>query len=288
MKNLLLFSTIILLLVVGCEKSGNEVKSKLFEKENLLAWCIVPFDSVKRTPVERAAMLKKLGIKRYAYDWRKENLDNFAEEIRVMRENNIAIEAVWFWARGDGENIISEENERILEILEEENLRTTLWVSFPDETYDGLPAEEVLTQAIINVDYIYKRAKNIGCDIALYNHGGWFGEPVNQIRIIRNIGYQDISMVYNFHHAHHQIDDFPSLLDKMIPYLSVVNINGMNHDGPKILPVGQGSEEKEMLKTLAESRYQGPIGILGHVDEADVEEILAENLKGLEKISSEL
>ena len=28
----------------------------LFEKPNLAAWCIVPFDSQKRTPEQRAAM----------------------------------------------------------------------------------------------------------------------------------------------------------------------------------------------------------------------------------------
>src|SRR5262245_59245051 len=37
-------------------------KPDLFARENLVAWCIVPFDSKKRGPEERAAMLKKLGF----------------------------------------------------------------------------------------------------------------------------------------------------------------------------------------------------------------------------------
>ena len=32
----------------------------LFARENLVAWCIVPFDAKKRSPEDRAAMLKKL------------------------------------------------------------------------------------------------------------------------------------------------------------------------------------------------------------------------------------
>src|SRR5687768_9449389 len=39
-----------------------------FSRENLVAWCIVPFDSTKRGPEERAAMLDRLGFRRFAYD----------------------------------------------------------------------------------------------------------------------------------------------------------------------------------------------------------------------------
>ncbi|MFM8434591.1 MAG: sugar phosphate isomerase/epimerase, partial [Planctomycetia bacterium] len=35
----------------------------LFRRDNLVAWCIVPFDAKKRGPEERAAMLEKLGFK---------------------------------------------------------------------------------------------------------------------------------------------------------------------------------------------------------------------------------
>jgi hypothetical protein len=42
--------------------------SRLFARDNLIAWCIVPFDSKARGPEERAAMLEKLGFKHFAYD----------------------------------------------------------------------------------------------------------------------------------------------------------------------------------------------------------------------------
>ena len=35
---------------------------ELFRRDNLVAWCIVPFDAKKRGPEERAAMLEKLGL----------------------------------------------------------------------------------------------------------------------------------------------------------------------------------------------------------------------------------
>ncbi len=34
-----------------------------FDRDNLVAWCVVPFDSKKRGPEERVAMLRRLGFK---------------------------------------------------------------------------------------------------------------------------------------------------------------------------------------------------------------------------------
>ena len=43
----------------------------LFEKPNLAAWCIVPFDAQKRSPEARAEMVAKMGLTKIAYDWRQ-------------------------------------------------------------------------------------------------------------------------------------------------------------------------------------------------------------------------
>ena len=42
----------------------------VFRPDRLAAWCIVPFDDEPRTPTERMTMLTRLGITRYAYDYR--------------------------------------------------------------------------------------------------------------------------------------------------------------------------------------------------------------------------
>src|SRR5262245_25393483 len=53
----------------------------LFSRGNLIAWCIVPFDSKKRGPEERATMMKRLGFERFAYDWRAEHVPTFDAEV---------------------------------------------------------------------------------------------------------------------------------------------------------------------------------------------------------------
>ena len=57
----------------------------LFAKTNLVAWCIVPFDSRKRTPEARAEMLERLGLRRLAYDWRAVHIPTFDAEVAAMR-----------------------------------------------------------------------------------------------------------------------------------------------------------------------------------------------------------
>lgn len=61
----------------------------IFSRENLLAWCIVPFDASKRTPAERAAMLQRLGIGALAYDWRQEHIPTFDEELTCVNLNGM-------------------------------------------------------------------------------------------------------------------------------------------------------------------------------------------------------
>ena len=59
----------------------------LFRKDNLLAWCIVPFDVTQRDSKHRATMLQRLGIGALAYDWRDEHMPLFDEELRQLRDH---------------------------------------------------------------------------------------------------------------------------------------------------------------------------------------------------------
>ena len=67
----------------------------LFDKQNLAAWCIVPFDKAKRTPEARAEMVAKMGIKKVAYDWRPEHVAEFEREILAYQKHGIEMFAFW-------------------------------------------------------------------------------------------------------------------------------------------------------------------------------------------------
>src|SRR5690606_33930860 len=117
---------------------------------------------------------------------------------------------------------------------------------------------------------IAEAAAEIGCQVALYNHGGWFGEPENQLAILDRLKLPKVGIVYNLHHGHDHIERLPELLRKMRPHLLALNLNGMarggDRDGRKILPLGTGELDLAVLRVIRDSGYRGPIGILNHTD----------------------
>jgi sugar phosphate isomerase/epimerase len=251
--------------------------------EDLVAWCIVPFDSRKRTPEERIAMLEDVGFRRYAYDWRAEHLPDTARELRLARQHGIEVTAVWMWIDADADRPgqLSPGNERLLAILDEIGLSTQIWVGINANFFEGLSDDDKVRRGAEMIGDLAQRAEATGSRVALYNHGGWFGEPENQVRIIQALPGREIGIVYNFHHGHNQIDRFDSVLTTIRPYLWVVNLNGMRPEGPKVLPFGSGTHERAMLQAVLDSGFAGPFGVLGHVEDADVREVLEGNLKGL-------
>ena len=259
---------------------------KNFEKENLLAWCIVPFDKVKRGPEARIEMLKNLGIKQYAYDWRAEHIQSFATEIDLARKNNIAIEAIWMFIDNKTDKIdsLSADNQRIIDIASTKKLKTTIWLGFNNNFFEGLNHFEKVKKGADFLKYLAPNFTQKGFKIALYNHGDWFGEPENEIEIIKASGQKNVGIVYSFHHGHHQINRFHSMFLAMKPYLVAVNLNGMDLKKSQILPIADGKSEKEMIDIMIKSGYNGRIGIIGHIMDEDVELVLKRNMDGLSKL----
>lgn len=233
-------------------------------------------------------MLKRLGFSQFVWDWRDEHLPILKEEIALARENRIRMRAVWIWIdrEKDTAGHLGEANRFIFNTFEQEKFPVEYWVGFHENFFEGLNDDESVQQAAAMIADLAKEAAKSGGTVALYNHGGWFGEPENEIKIIEAVGDPSVGMVFNFHHAHPMIDRFPELLPKMLPYLRAINIDGMKPEGPKIIPIGQGTHETDMLKLVIESGYDGPIGILGHVDDEDVEVVLARNLAGLRALET--
>ena len=275
---------VFMVLAYSCAPVKKSDNSLLFAKQNLVAWCIVPFDSVERTPEERAMMLHELGITQLAYDWRLKHLSSFQDELKSLKNHDIKLKSVWIWIENDSTAILDSANQVILDVLKSQQIATDLWVGFSIKYFEGLSDDQKLDKGVKAVEYLQKKASGIGCTLNLYNHGDWFGDPRNQIRIIEKSGLKNIGMVYNFHHAHQQVDDFPNLLPKMLPYLKTVNLDGIKIDGPKILTLGEGDKELEMLRTLKASGYNGSIGIIGHIETEDVKVVLERNIEGLKTL----
>ena len=269
---------LLMVFVTSCLKQ----KEKDHTMQQLYPWCIVAYDSLERTPAERILMLKEMGFTKYAYDWRDKHLDEMATELTLAKKNDIEVISVWLWlnAKRDSLGKLSPANERIFDIVKDLQLKTTLWVSFSNNFFEDLTQEQSMNRAIEMLKFVNKKAEALGCKIALYNHKGWFGDPNNQVEIIKVLPKLNLSLVYNFHHAHDYLDEFPEIVKKIKPYLAAVNLNGMRKKGPKILPLGEGEFENEMTQLLLDEGFKGPWGLLGHVENADVKKVLEKNIKG--------
>jgi hypothetical protein len=248
-----------------------------FDKGNLSAWCIVPFDAKKRGPEARVAMLQRLGFTRYVYDWRAEHLPTFDAEVGLLKKAGITLQGVWFPAG------VGKDGETLLAVLKKHGVTTELWVMLPQPDAKLNQDEKVKATAEAVVK-LAKTAAEHGHKVGLYNHGGWTGEPDNLVAVVKAAGCENVGIVYNLHHAHHRLDTFADDLKAMKPHLYSLNLNGMEANGDtkgrKILCVGDGEDDGKLLKVIRESKYAGPVGVIGHTDD-DAEDRLADNLNGL-------
>ncbi len=261
-------------------------KENLILKSNLIPWSIVGFDVKERTPKQRLEMLKKLGYNQYAYGYRPKHVPTMLQEWQMAKREKVKIKAVWLYVNlfKDTVGKLRPDAEIVFKNLEKAELKTQIWVGFYPEYFDKLSDKESFQQAVEMVSYLSKRAKKLGCKIGLYNHGGWFGKPENQLRIIKALPKENLGIVFNFHHAHDTLDKYSENIKKLLPHLWSVSLNGMKAEGPKIITIGEGNLEKQMIKHLIDLGYKGPFNILGHVKGGDPEVILQKNYLGLKNL----
>lgn len=277
--------TILIALFSNCA-IHKESKKELFNKSNLIPWSIVGFDVKERTPLQRLEMLERLGYKQYAYGYRPKHIPTMQQEWNLAKEKGIAIKAVWLYINLHKDKVgkLRPGAEVVFKNLKETGLQTQIWVGFYPKYFDNLSDGESLRQSVSMIEYLSKKAKKLGCKIALYNHGGWFGKPANQLRTIKALPKEDLGVVFNFHHAHDSIDTYSENIKKLFPYIWSVSLNGMKAEGPKIITIGKGILEKQMIEHLIGLGYKGPFNILGHVKGGDPEIILQKNYLGLKSL----
>lgn len=250
-----------------------------FNRDRLVAWCIVPFDAKQRGPEARAIMVQGLGMTRVAYDWRDVHVPTFEEEIVQYKKHNIEFFAFWGW------------HDAFEPLIEKHGIHPQIWIMF------GAPSEgtheEKIKAAAEGLLPLVEKTRKYNLKLALYNHGGWSGEPQNMVAVceyLRDHHQADhVGIVYNLHHGHDHIADFAEQLALLQPHLLCLNLNGMNDNAnPKILPIGDGQHDEQLISVIRRSGYNGPIGIIDHREQLDAQESLMQNLTGLRKVLEKL
>lgn len=281
-----------MLLASACKNvnTASNANSTIIDASKVSPWCIIGFDTEDRSPQERIAMLQELGLSSYGFNKGRGDFSTMKEEFSLAKENDIDINSIFVWLNADRDTTgkLSPSNQLIFDNLKEIDQKPTLWLSFSNNFFKELDQEASIALSVEMIKFIKLKADKIGCDLALYNHRGWFGNPHNQVEILERLNDKSLTMVYNFHHAHDYVDEFDIVAEKIAPYLSFVNLNGVKKDGTEIMDIGKGDYELQMIQDLLDEGFDGPWGILGHIKTEDVRLVLERNLKGLEFVNSKL
>ncbi|WP_057940261.1 sugar phosphate isomerase/epimerase family protein [Algoriphagus resistens] len=283
-KSMILIPFIIITSIVftSCNESKNKID--IFSNDNLLAWCVVPFDAENRGPQERSRMLKDLGITKLAYDWRDEHIPSFDQEYKILNENGIRLQSFWMMSGNDPAN--DSRVHTVFDFLERNEVDTEIWLLVEEgEGFSDLNQNEKIASMAESVRYIAERAAKINCKVGLYNHGNWFGEPENQLAIIEHLDEKNVGIVFNFHHAASYQERFAEFFPKIKPHLYAINLAGLKKgDSKKFYEVGEGDAEQDMIRIIRASDYKGPIGIINHNTQRDAMIGLEIQMAGLNQI----
>ena len=256
------------------------------ERENLVAWCHIVFDAKGRDAADRVEMMKDLGIRRSAYEWRERHVPYFETEIQAYQKAGIEFFAFWGW------------HDSFAPLVKKYKIKPQIWLTNPSpQAADDAEKTRIAAERVLPT---VKKAAELDLQVALYNHMNWGGEPENLVSVCehlrQNHQVDNVGICYNFHHGHEHAKDFAKRFEVMLPYLLCVNLCGVDDHNQidlrdlkqKIRPIGNGQYESEMLRAVIESGYDGPFGILDHRPDLDAREALAGNLSGLESILSSL
>lgn len=264
-----------------------------FAKSNLHVWAFEEYDAVDRTPVDRAKLLKELGITKAGYICR--NTARVAEfEAYVQAYKKEGIELVAVWTPVHTENPFGEPHiSAFLEVVDRHQLRIQWWLTL-ERDFEILPEAGRVEIAVGELRPLVLEANKRECPLVLYGHGRtkWFTQSENQIAILERLKAAmpaaRLGIVYNFHQSHAQMDRLKHIFIWLQPHLVALNLNGMHLNGPPIAPIGSGDREKEMIDLIYQSGWHGPVGIIGHNREEDARLTLQANLDGLRSILKQI
>jgi len=275
---------------------------EILARDNVAAWCVVPYDSLRRGPVERAAMLADLGIGSMVWDWRDEHVPFFEDELDALAAHGIGLTGIWC-PLPQFEDGVPDAVAGLVATAAGRGLAPQLWtcIEFAPPWEGPVPQDQWrrVAEASDRIAPLAALGAEHGMQVGLYNHMGWFGEPENQVAVLEALdaeGFANAGLVYQQHHGHAQVERFASMWPAIAPYVIALGLNGMLRiadepgvatGGSKIHPYGHGPDDVDLARAVVDSGWTGPITLLGHTMD-DVALRLADNLEGLDWVRDQL
>jgi sugar phosphate isomerase/epimerase len=144
---------------------------------------------------------------------------------------------------------------------------TVVWLAIQgNDAGAGAGAEKRAIQAVARISNL---ASQSNLRVALYPHYGFYLARFRDVvRIAERVQRSNVGVTFNLcHELRSGLDpEFPQLLEKAIPRLSGVTLNGADRQGldwnTLIQPLGRGDYDVTgLVRTITGAGYRGPFGI---------------------------
>ncbi len=213
------------------------------------------------TPAQQAGFARDYGFQGTVFDHARQ----LPERLRALDEAQLQLFFLWLTVDiSNGQIKYEPGTEDAIEALKGRG--TVVWVAIPGGEGGGVGAEERTIQA---VDRISDLASRSNLRVALYPHYGFYLARFRDVvRVAERVGRSNVGVTFNLcHELRSGFDpEFHQLLDKAIPRLYGVTVNGADRQGRDwntlIQPLGTGDYDvTELVRAIAKAGYRGPFGI---------------------------
>jgi sugar phosphate isomerase/epimerase len=213
-------------------------------------------------PEQQAGFAREYGFEGTVFD----HALQMPERLRALDQAHLQLFFLWLTVDiSDGQIKFEPGMEAAIEALQGRG--TVVWVALQGgDAGGGAGAEERAIQA---VDRISDLASRSNLRVALYPHYGFYLARFRDVvRVAERAGRSNVGVTFNLCHELRSGFDpqFPQLLDKAMPRLYGVTINGADRQGRDwstlIQPLGRGDfDVTELVRTITKAGYRGPFGI---------------------------
>jgi sugar phosphate isomerase/epimerase len=210
------------------------------------------------SPAQQAGFAREYGFAGTVFDHAR----LIPERLRAMDDAHLQLFFLWLTVDiSHGQIKYEPEMEAAIEALQGRG--TVVWIAIQGE---GAGAEERTIEA---VDRISDLAARSNLRVALYPHYGFYLARFRDVvRVAERVGRSNVGVTFNLCHELRSgfEPEFPQLLDKAIPRLYGVTVNGADREGRDwntlIQPLGSGDYDVTgFVRTIAKAGYRGPFGI---------------------------
>lgn len=248
----------------------------------LYGFCIETHDARKRTLPEQAALLRELGFDGAGYPLRLD--ESLEKNLKILDDAGLALYLAH--ARVSVKPGTEAYDSRIFDALRKLRGRPTTLSVLLHGLPPGDPQGE--PQAVRALRELGEAARTHGLRISIYHHtGDWTQSLLDAIRVARKTNHPAVGVNFNLCHWL-MIDgdkDYRPVLRANADILFAVTLNGAQRGAKTwtnglIQPLDRGDfDNRELLATLREIGYRGPVGLMCYGIPGDARQHLQRSMR---------